>query len=53
MMIESGQRDEVLSCPATIQVILASKPFAPRSFARKKQVLKLVEGLIILLSAHA
>ena len=25
--------------------ILASKPFAPRSFAGKKQVLKLVEGL--------
>ena len=53
MMIESVQRDEVLSCPATIQVFLASKPFAPRSFAGKKQVLKLVEGLKILLSAHA
>ena len=53
MMIESVQRDEVLSCPATIQVFLASKPFAPRSFAGKKQVLKLIEGLKILLSVHA
>ena len=53
MMIESVQRDEVLSCPAKIQVFLASKPFAPRSFAGKKQVLKLIEGLKILLSAHA
>ena len=53
MMIKSVQRDEVLSCPATIQVFLASKPFAPRSFGGKKQVLKLIEGIKILLSAHA